>query len=419
MQLKHRVRLFPLDLFSPIALALLILGAFSMGGCHSGDDGVEAGGVAAAWVVVDVDETACPEARCGDGSPYRWAYREGSGDGLLLFFQGDGACFTRRSCWDNVMSFDGGGRLVYSMDNTTPLPPDLDDYIFDQTDPANPFRTYDVVYLPYCTGDMGVGTTCRSWWFKGETRETYFHGAANVNAVLDWTRERYPTPSKLVIAGTSAGGYAAMSAMERILEDYPAGEILYVTDGALGIQPPIIISVGESAWKPAWPAFCLDAQGRNRCESLGAAIDLGLSLYPRVRAAQLSMQQDFIQSSFALAVQREGLEPDGLRQLFDMPPFDEQLIETVLARQAVCDTCRFFLPTGGCHVFLQSPLWTEAEIDGWVPRDWVAAFIEENAPSLFGEDPVRPEPYPVNPDQEWIPCHCPDGTGACLGADVL
>jgi len=386
----------------------------SLVGCHN--RGSKGG--AWEWVVVEVDQITHPDALCGDGSPYKWAYREAPGDDLLLFFQGGGACFTRKTCWDEEMTFNGGQRLVYSMDNSFPIPPYPESDIFNYQDLQNPFWDYDVVHIPYCTGDMGVGTSCRTWRHKGKAYPTHFHGAYNIRAALDWIEANYPDPGRLVIAGTSAGGYAGMSVIERLTEMFPGREIPFVTDGALGIHAPLLLPVAESTWEPEWPSFCLDALGCNECETLGDAIDRGLTHYSHVRAAQLSMQQDMIQSSFAVATQSAAVEPTGIKLLFGLPPFDEQVIETVQARQQICPDCRFYLPVGGCHVLLQSPLWTRSEISGWSPRDWVTAFLSGEAESLTGTGEVIIEPYPVNPDVDWVPCDCPVEGGACLGADI-
>jgi len=395
-------------------LVSILLCALVPAGCHNGGP---VGGERE-WILVEADQTTHPDARCGDGSPYTWAYREGPGDGLLLFFQGGGACFSRRTCWDEEMSFDGGGRLVYSMDNSLSTPPYPESDIFDSGDLENPFWNYDVVYFPYCTGDMGVGTSFQTWRHKGETYDTYFHGSHNVRAALDWVEEPRSDPGRLVIAGTSAGGYAAMSVIERLVGLFPGREIPFVTDGALGIHAPLLLPVVESAWEPEWPSFCLDEEGCNRCETLGDAIDQGLTHYPHVRAAQLSFRQDMIQSAFAFAAQTDGIPAYGIRWIFGLPPFDEQVSEAVQARGQVCPDCRFYLPAGGCHVLLQSPMWTETEIEGWSPRDWVKAFLWGEAESLIGTGEVTIEPYPVDPDQVWVPCDCPDDSGACLGADI-
>lgn len=395
-------------------LVPILLYALIPAGCH--DRGPVGG--EREWVLVEADQTAYPDARCGDGSPYIWAYREGPGDGLLMFFQGGGACFSRKTCWDEEMILNGGGRLVYFMDNSFPTPPYPESDIFDPGDLENPFWNYDVVYLPYCTGDMGVGTSSQTWWYKGETRHTYFHGAHNMRAVLDWVEENHPDPGRLVIAGTSAGGYAAMSVIERLVEMFPGREIPFVTDGALGIHAPHLLPLVESTWGPEWPSFCLDEMGYNQCETLGDAIDRGLAHYPIFRAAQLSFRQDMIQADFAFASQTEEIPAYGIRWIFGLPSFDEQVSETVQARAQACPDCRFYLPVGGCHVLLQSPLWTETEIEGWSPRDWVKAFLWGKAESLTEPGEVPIETHPIYPDQLWVPCDCPNDSDACLGADI-
>jgi hypothetical protein len=54
--------------------------------------------------------------------------------------------------------------------------------------PENPFLDYNIVFVPYCTGDFHLGDRVVTWNVDGGGRATMrFKGAANARAALNWT----------------------------------------------------------------------------------------------------------------------------------------------------------------------------------------------------------------------------------------
>jgi len=88
---------------------------------------------------------------CAAGTPYSFFHRAGTAPGkLLIYFQGGGACWNWVSC---------SGMFDPSVEAD-----ELYDYegIFDRENPANPFREFEIVFIPYCTGDVHVGDVVRT-----------------------------------------------------------------------------------------------------------------------------------------------------------------------------------------------------------------------------------------------------------------
>ncbi|ETM98991.1 hypothetical protein PPTG_19133 [Phytophthora nicotianae INRA-310] len=85
----------------------------------------------------------------------------------------------------------------------------------------NPFKDWNVVFLPYCTGDLFVGNTqleaSESAYNQalgnkqclGQNRSMHLNGYNNAKAVLDWALENFPDPKQLAIGGYSAGSLGA------------------------------------------------------------------------------------------------------------------------------------------------------------------------------------------------------------------
>ncbi|CAH0519204.1 unnamed protein product [Peronospora belbahrii] len=86
---------------------------------------------------------------------------------------------------------------------------------------GNPFNDWNIVFLPYCTGDIFVGDTYLEPFESnfsqllgnkqclGQKRGIYLNGYNNAKAVLDWALENFPDPKHLVIGGYSAGSLGA------------------------------------------------------------------------------------------------------------------------------------------------------------------------------------------------------------------
>jgi hypothetical protein len=201
------------------------------------------------FVEVCADADRHPRAVCGDGSPYRFSYRPAAGRsaGLLVYFRGGGNCTDYISCW-GVDGVGGAGRRVSALTNETSSPELLPSLrrtfgLFDRVDPTALFPNFDVVYAPYCTGDGGLASReevlvrpATASPTAPPTITTYFHGADNRRAVIDWASSRYRAPARLVVWGSSAGAYAAMGAIPELAEAFASvGDVTYWGEGGVGL----------------------------------------------------------------------------------------------------------------------------------------------------------------------------------------
>ena len=181
-----------------------------------GIEDVVDGGNNYAW-----QEIRLPDTMCGNGSQYKfYVYDSPTSNNLLLYFEGGGAC------WDYPSCSGQAGILGAAHPNGIP-----DDYIheFQPTyvsplvngaDPGiPPFRAkkdiatkgYDVVYMPYCTGDVHVGNNVVTYTDPTGVNPPVIWrhvGYNNTRAALDYLHTRFPSIGKLLVSGFSAGGTA-------------------------------------------------------------------------------------------------------------------------------------------------------------------------------------------------------------------
>ena len=166
-----------------------------------------------------------PGTKCGNGSQYKFfVHRSDTGSQNLLFlFEGGGACWDYDTC--------SGRAGVLGAANPNGL---ADDYmqqftakyvspIVNGADPGLPFRSrrdlvtkdWNIVYMPYCTGDVHVGNNVVTYTDStGQQPPLTWHhsGYANTIAAANYVKTQFPSVNKLLVTGFSAGGTATASA---------------------------------------------------------------------------------------------------------------------------------------------------------------------------------------------------------------
>lgn len=172
----------------------LWLTLMSLAGCtqESGPGAIEA--PVGEWTWVDF-----PETRCMDGSPTGLGIRfSANSDKLLILIQGGGACFNDATCLlaSNPRGYNGAS-LRASRETSLGL--------LDHEDTTNPFREWNMVYIPYCSGDIFTGTAENGTGYGGRTQMGYL----NIQYYLERLVPTFPNASHVVLSGQSAGGFAA------------------------------------------------------------------------------------------------------------------------------------------------------------------------------------------------------------------
>ncbi|RLN44982.1 hypothetical protein BBJ29_009859 [Phytophthora kernoviae] len=163
---------------------------------------------------------------------------------LMLYFQGGGACIDDLTC-----AF--GLQCMYETFSPNARP--LSTGILNRSNDENLFNDYNIVHLPYCTGDLHVGSSAKEIddsplyalldmpECMGHNMTLHQVGYNNSKAVLDWAFENYPSPGEIVISGSSAGalGAQALSALVADTWQVEDNSIRYsvLADSYVGVLP--------------------------------------------------------------------------------------------------------------------------------------------------------------------------------------
>ncbi|TVR04367.1 MAG: vtpJ-therm [Deltaproteobacteria bacterium] len=154
---------------------------------------------------------------CLRGDPFRASIRETGHDDLVIFLQGGGACWSA-FCLAVTKAPAGVPRINL-------LNPRLD---------GNPFAEWNVLYLPYCDGSLFVGDIDHDDAGDG-TPDRFHRGLHNLSAALTHGARTLPEPRRILLAGSSAGGYGTLLATLLVRHVWPNSQLFVMNDSGTGI----------------------------------------------------------------------------------------------------------------------------------------------------------------------------------------
>lgn len=189
---------------------------------------------------------------CFSGGEFAMSTRDGMSDELLIFLQGGGACGPTNCAAVSV------GLPLFNFG------------ILEARNPANPTTDYDLGYIPYCDGTLFTGD--RDVDSDGDgINDRYFRGIQNLSASLDVIVSIYPAPSRIVLAGNSAGGFGTHYALPLVRKKYPDVPIELINDSGMGIQQPGSQERLNAYWNSGsfFPASCSSCIGEDENMRMG------------------------------------------------------------------------------------------------------------------------------------------------------
>jgi hypothetical protein len=241
--------------------------------------------------------------------------------------------------------------------------------IFDVANAANPVREFTMVFVPYCTGDLHLGTRTKEYETrdgKGGTRSfaVRHEGAANVEAVLDWVYANVRSPRVVFVAGVSTGAISTPVIAAKIARHYPRARVVQLGDAAGGYHttavPSILASWGATDYLQRDPAYHSLAAADFTFEQLYVAAGRAA---PRARFAQVNTVEDATQLSFLSLL--------GTRN----QPLAKMLAANLEQMKDAMPWFRTYTAPGKTHTILRSDALYALSVDGVKFRDWLAALV--------------------------------------------
>lgn len=202
-----------------------------------------------------------PGTECANGTTTGLGINPKQGASRVLFYyEGGGLCWDQATCAgpvptaQNLTGYDATNFAQFAQIVGSSGP-------FDRADNMNPFHDATFVILPYCTGDLHVGSKTTTY---GAT--TIHHsGYTNTTKFLERLVPTFANAAQVIVAGSSAGGFGAAFNFGRMHDELVGvnvGEVILVDDSGPLLRPPYTTKALQQAWKASWgmaanlPAGC-------------------------------------------------------------------------------------------------------------------------------------------------------------------
>ncbi|HEU0037136.1 MAG TPA: pectin acetylesterase-family hydrolase [Kofleriaceae bacterium] len=204
-----------------------------------------------------------PGVVCGNNTPYKiFVNFSDKSDNLVVVFEPGGACWDYESC-TGKNGIRGAANVDGLPDDHWELAPFISPFL-SRFDDTNPSREWNMVYVPYCTGDVHTGNTTVTYQDPaGVDPDVTFHhdGHAAVKEVVSWIDSEFTHVPKMLVTGCSAGGVGSLVNYRFLRNGVRAVDKGYLLDDS----GPVFPSSGYSApmhamIRAAWNLDSLSAE---------------------------------------------------------------------------------------------------------------------------------------------------------------
>ncbi len=243
------------------ALAMVVSCGGDGGGNNDGDPdadvpvGLPFGAVDKQWSFVPVAGTECMDfSATGMGVNLV----EGSGN-LLIYMEGGGACFNAFTC--NGVAHQNG-YIARDLDVTVAQVGDRG--VFNRNDADNPFADWNVIFIPYCTGDIFAGSNPSGSGGKNQV------GYRNMGAYTTMLVEAFAGRlNRVVLSGSSAGGFGALYNFDRVQRAFGDVPVTLLDDSGPPMSSTYMTPCLQDQVRSVWgmddtlPADCTECTTAN------------------------------------------------------------------------------------------------------------------------------------------------------------
>lgn len=310
----------------------------------------------------------------GTDPAFSYFFHKGTADGLVVFFNGGGACWNDATCSKPRLA---GDRATFSGENgedaegvykSELLPgdgPSRMTGMFDTANPLNPVRDWSMLFVPYCTGDVHSGSNTATYHdpATGKPFTIQHRGWDNMQVIMHWMRANVAQPAHLLVSGSSAGAYGAATHYAALRELYPDASGTFLGDSGQGVSTPEFEKARDANWNYQLPAsvFGPDAQRTPDPEVVARLA----AHFPRDRFAQFTTIQDATQTAFYAQM--------GAARSCEA--WTKAMMSELSRRQGTSNF-RSYVAQGNTHTILRSPLFYSEQSGGMPFAGWLTALLQ-------------------------------------------
>jgi len=342
------------------------------------------------WEKVEI-----PGLKCGNDSQYKiFVNYSDSNDNLLIAMEPGGACWDYDSCTGK-----NGVRGAANPNGITD-----DHYTFGQiTSPflvrgadESPTTDWNLVYLPYCTGDVFTGNRVVTYHDDtGGGPDVVFHheGHNDMTAVVTWLDHNFTHVPKMLVTGQSAGGVGALVNYHFLRKGIHAVEKAYLLDDSGPIFPSNSFSgLMHAKIREAWdlgsisdslpPGYTL--------EDMGTVNTALADEFPNDRLATTYFQRDM---NFSVYSYERFYTAPTTADIHRMWASDtDKLVSLYATRPNLYYFLPYFRPVNESHcTTLFTFAGSDIEDHNMTLRQWINDFVNDKPVTSMREAPVAGE----------------------------
>lgn len=310
-----------------------------------------------------------PDTRCMDDSATGLGVRlNPDSDKLLVVIQGGGACFNAVTC---LAVANPNGFKEANLAGQTELG------LLSSTDPDNPFKDWNKVFIPYCSGDIFSGAALDKTGYQGRTQAGYL----NMRHYLTRLVPTFKDVSRVVLSGYSAGGFAATVNVVQAIEGWEGVRIDVLNDSGPPLAEKYLTPCLQKRLAETWkwganiPKSCSDCDV-NTGHVTEPVVRWSTQYTKNYRIGLISSNEDSVIKLFYGYGQNDCKDIDGLFGGYPNGLYEEGLRD--LQERVLADHpgARSFIVASASHT------WTVAQSPGAVTskgvvlRDWIEDFLD-------------------------------------------
>jgi len=241
------------------------------------------------WIFIGDSKTDC-----NDGSTTGIGVNLGTSRDLVIYFEGGGACWNALTC-ETLQTATSGPFGSAQLASTVSS---FGGSIFDRTLSGSPFASASFVYVPYCTGDEHGGNNTAT--YASGSGNVQYHHAGRANFAEDLTRlaTMFAVPTKVIVIGSSTGGYGALFNYDSIRKTWPTTTSYLIDDSGSPLEANV---TPQSQWALQFSNWNIGALLDPICSCQTAwspALAAMAAKYPNDRMSLLSYEQDSVLPSY-------------------------------------------------------------------------------------------------------------------------
>lgn len=292
-------------------------------------------------------------------------------DQLAIALEGGGACYDALSCYATPKDISAEKRADFA--------DDYDSGLFDRGREDNPLGDWNLVFVPYCTGDMHMGAE-PDGDVSGEAQR--FVGYANMTAFLSRIVPSFPSATRALLTGGSAGGVGAALNYFQVTRYFDPIPVDMLNDAGPTVASPWASTCLQEGWRKLWN---LDATILRDCGANCPANDYVL---PFVRwTVEANPERSFglvssIEDSIARSVLGTGANDCERPSALSKGEVTASLIDVRDKMASHPNFGTYYFP-GGDHATLHKDEFYERETSNGTPlREWVVDFLAGRAGAI-------------------------------------